>query len=93
MENLLLVWLRLCRAEILTGEGGTITGIISSETVDSICLATADRNQVCVSRDSIEEIHLSNVSIMPNGLDHLSSTDGFGDVLAYLQGLRAALTQ
>ena len=74
---------------VLTDEGRVISGTLSSETVDSIFLITADRTQVRVARDSIEELHLSDVSIMPAGFDHTLSKDELGDIVAFLQSLRS----
>jgi putative heme-binding domain-containing protein len=72
---------------VLTDDGRVISGVVSSETIDSIYLVTADRAQLRVPRDSIEELRLSDVSIMPTGLDRTFSKDELGDILAFLQSL------
>ena len=72
---------------VITDEGRVISGIVSSETVDSIYLVTGDRAQLRVPRDSIEELHRSDASIMPAGLDRTHSKDELGDIVAFLQSL------
>ncbi len=73
---------------LLTTQGSVVTGLIQGETADAVHLRTAQRQEVHVSRNEIEEMSRSNVSIMPQGLDTIISRTELSDLIAYLMTLR-----
>ena len=60
---------RLSSHIVLTEAGKAHTGVISSETTDTITLKLADLTEVRVPRKQIDELKEGTVSIMPKGLD------------------------
>jgi putative heme-binding domain-containing protein len=73
---------------VITSAGKPITGIIRRETPREIVLLTADRSEVAVPRDEVDEIAPSRVSIMPQGLDRNLKPDELRDLLAFLAALK-----
>jgi len=74
---------------IITNAGKAYNGIISRETSEAFYLRTAERIEVRVAKDEIEEMLPGKVSIMPQGLDKILSADQLRDLLAYLTSLKA----
>ena len=70
---------------VLTEAGKTHTGVISSETTDTITLKLADLTEVRVPRKQIDELKEGTVSIMPKGLDTQFTPDELRNLLAYLR--------
>ena len=62
-------------------------GVIGRETTDAIVLFTAQRTEIKIKRDRIEEMAVDKLSIMPQGLDRLLSKQELGDLVAYLKSL------
>jgi len=73
---------------VLTTSGGLVTGTIQRETGDAVYLRTADRTQVRIEHDSIEEMSRSNVSIMPQGLENTISHEELNNLMAFLNTLK-----
>ena len=74
---------------IVTTEGKVFTGMILSETTDTIQLRTTEQREVTLRRDQIEELHPSTTSIMPAGLDRTMSVEDLKDLVAYLRSLQS----
>jgi len=72
---------------VLTDDGAVVSGVISRETADAIVLFTAQRAEIRIERDRIEELAPDKLSIMPQGLDRLLSRQELGDLVAYLKSL------
>ena len=70
---------------VVTTAGKTHTGVISSETIDTITLKLADLTEVPVPRKQIDELKEGTVSIMPKGLDTQLTPDELRNLLAYLR--------
>ena len=73
---------------VITNDGRLVSGVVSRETVDSIYLRTTEREEIRVPRKAIDEMRLSNVSIMPKGLERTLSRTELANVIAFLQSLR-----
>ncbi len=69
---------------LVTTDGRSMTGIVASETATSVTLRRAENATDTVSRDRIEELRASGMSIMPEGLEKELSPDAMADLLAYL---------
>ena len=73
---------------IVTTAGKSYSGLIARETVDTIYLQPATGKPVAISRDDIDELAPSTVSIMPNGLDKALTRQQLADVIAWLSTLK-----
>ncbi|MCH2213405.1 MAG: c-type cytochrome [Fuerstiella sp.] len=75
---------------LLLANGTTLTGLISSETDDSITLIDNEARMHTVSTADIEEKIRQSVSLMPADLQKIMSSQELVDVVAYLQTLKKA---
>ncbi len=73
---------------VLTDSGKTYSGIQKERDDKQIVLMDAEGKRHTIQRDEIEDIELSTVSIMPEGLEKELSLDEFTDLIAYLESLR-----
>ena len=73
---------------IVTQAGKVHSGIISRETPTAVFLRTAERAEIRVDRDDIEQLAPSKTSIMPQGLDRQLRAEELSDVIAFLQSLK-----
>ncbi len=69
---------------IVTTDGRVITGLIESDSLQSVTLLTTT-DRVVIPTDEIEQRTRSNVSIMPTGLLENLSEQGIRDLFGYLQ--------
>ncbi|MBM83624.1 MAG: hypothetical protein CMJ78_23955 [Planctomycetaceae bacterium] len=69
-------------------DGNVHNGLITRQSADNVFLRKADLSEHRISRDSIEGIRESNVSIMPQGLEKLLSEQELRDLLAFLANLK-----
>jgi putative heme-binding domain-containing protein len=74
---------------LLTTEGQTHTGLIVRDTGDEIFVQQQLGEPIQISRQNIENLVPSTVSLMPNGLDQALTENELVDVVAYLQSLKA----
>jgi len=70
---------------VVTVDGVTHNGLIREDNSEGILLATGPDKQVRLSREEIEEIFPSSVSVMPSGLDKQLTVQQLADLLAFLQ--------
>jgi putative heme-binding domain-containing protein len=70
---------------VVTVDGRTINGTIRDETDKEYILATGPDQEVRVSRDDVEQIEPSTVSIMPGGLDGQLTVQQLADLVAFLK--------
>ena len=70
---------------VVTDSGRSYSGVIQSETAGEIVLVTTDRRTIRISRNEIELLKLSPVSVMPRGIHELLSPDELRDLLAFLK--------
>ena len=70
---------------VLTDEGKTVAGLLSSETVNHVVIQQSTGELVTIDRESIDTMQENSVSIMPNGLDEALSEQDLADVVSYLR--------
>ena len=73
---------------IVTDYGKTYSGILSRQSAQAIYLRLADRSEVRIERENIDEMMPSQSSIMPEGLDKTISPEEFHDLVAFLSSLK-----
>src|SRR5690606_36227407 len=69
---------------VLTADGRSISGMIASETANSVTLRRAENATDTIERADIEEMRSSGLSIMPEGLEKQIDVQSMADLLAYL---------
>ncbi|MEX0676803.1 MAG: PVC-type heme-binding CxxCH protein [Pirellulales bacterium] len=69
---------------LITQDGRSITGLIASETANSVTLRRADDASDTVDRADIDELRASGMSIMPEGMEKQIDPRAMADLLAYL---------
>lgn len=74
--------------QVLLKDGTTITGLLSAETSTSLTLKQPGGKVVSVSRDEVEAIKATGVSLMPDGLEKNIPPEAMADLLAYLKNWR-----
>jgi putative heme-binding domain-containing protein len=70
---------------VVTADGRTLTGIVVEKDAGVVVLRTADGQRVVLSKDNIEEMRVSGVSLMPEGLLQGLSDQEVRDLFAYLR--------
>ena len=72
---------------IVTADGRVQTGMIQSESANSITLRRPDHSTVTILRIDIEEMRSSGLSFMPEGLEKQLDKQAMADLLAYLNSI------
>lgn len=78
---------------VLLRDGRTVTGLAGRETTNELILMSLQDNkpvEVPLRRDTIEQVQLGRVSVMPQGLDSQLQPQELSDLISYLQQLRKA---
>ncbi len=70
---------------VLTTDGNTFNGLVASETSDAIVLNMAEGKQQTIPRDEIEELKISDVSLMPEGVEKDVTVQQMADLLEFLK--------
>ena len=73
---------------LTTQDGRVITGMIESESANSLLLRRPDGVQVEVSRAEVDQLQSTGLSFMPEGLEKQLDLDKMADLLAYLDSIR-----
>lgn len=73
---------------VLLADGTNTTGILTNESTTSITLKQPGDKTIVVSRDDIEELRSSGVSLMPEGLEKNIDIPAMADLLAYIKNWR-----
>ncbi len=76
---------RFTAYSILVDDGNVFNGLIASETDDAIVLNMAEGKQKTINRDEIEKIKISQVSLMPEGVEKDVSVQQMADLLEFLK--------
>jgi putative membrane-bound dehydrogenase-like protein len=71
-----------------TADGESQTGVINSETSDTVHLAIANGQVLSVPRARIRAIRPSALSLMPQGLDQVMTRKQLADLITYLLNLK-----
>jgi putative heme-binding domain-containing protein len=69
---------------LLTDDGQVMTGVLVSETAESVTLRRAEGVQDFVLRSKIEELRSTGKSLMPDGFEENLSPEDVADLLAFL---------
>jgi len=72
-----------------TKAGLTYTGVLGSETGNSITIVSQDGKQQVILRTELEELSSTGKSLMPEGLEKELSKQDVADVIAYLVAVAA----
>ena len=70
---------------VATVDGRTFSGLLASETVESIVLKMAEGRLKIIGRSEIEEVRSSGVSLMPEGIEKDVTVQNMADLLEYLK--------
>ena len=73
---------------VTTTSGKIITGMIASESANSLTLWKADHQNETILRNNIEEMRSTGISFMPEGVEKNISITVMADLLAYLDSIR-----
>ena len=77
---------------MLTDDGTTLTGLLMSDTDDSVTLRTSEGIDKTIDKDAIEIFKQQKVSLMPQDLQRLLTVDQLVDLVEYMMTLCAAAT-
>ncbi|MDB5351812.1 MAG: putative rane-bound dehydrogenase [Planctomycetota bacterium] len=75
---------------VATSDGRIVTGLIASETANSVTLRRAAGATDVIPRTQIEAIASTGVSLMPDGLETGLTHQDFADLVAFLRDLQAS---
>ena len=73
---------------VVTLDGKTHTGILSTETTSSITLKQAEGKSTMILRQNVDQIHSNGVSLMPVGLERNVSIEQMADLIVFLRDWR-----
>lgn len=73
---------------VITADGQVLTGILASETGGSITLKQPEGKTVTLSRDEVDELQSSGVSLMPEGLEKNIPPQDMADLIAFIKNWR-----
>jgi putative heme-binding domain-containing protein len=69
----------------VTKNGLTMTGVLASETGNSVTLLGPDGKQQVILRTDLEELVSSNKSVMPEGLERDLRPQDLADLIAFIR--------
>ena len=75
---------------VATADGRVLSGLVRSESGDSLILRDAEGNDHPIRKADIEERKSGATSLMPEGLQVGLSPNEFADLISYLETLRTA---
>jgi len=73
---------------VVTKDGKTETGIVSTETASSITLRQAEGKTVLILRQEIDELKSNGISLMPEGLEKNITVEQMADLLSFIKNWR-----
>lgn len=73
---------------VVLDSGRTLTGMIATETANSLTIRKADNTTETVLRVNIEDLKGTGLSFMPEGLEKQLDQGAMADVLAYLNSIK-----
>ncbi|MGB7347742.1 MAG: PVC-type heme-binding CxxCH protein [Pirellulaceae bacterium] len=79
---------RFTAYSILTLDGQLFNGLITSETSEAVVLKMAEGKIKTIGRAEIDQIQVSKVSLMPEGIEKEVTPQQMADLLEYLKGNR-----
>jgi putative heme-binding domain-containing protein len=76
---------RFSSYSVLTIDGQLFNGLLTNETAEAVVLTLSGGKQQTIGRAEIERIKISDLSLMPEGIEKDVSTDQMADLLEYLK--------
>jgi putative membrane-bound dehydrogenase-like protein len=73
---------------VVTKDGKVLSGIVRGDTPQELTLIDAEGKKHVVPKANIDEVQLSEKSLMPEGLNTGLSLQDFADVIGYLESLK-----
>jgi putative membrane-bound dehydrogenase-like protein len=73
---------------VSTVDGRDVSGVMARQSAEAIVLRDASGGETQLRKNQIREMHRSNTSIMPEGLELGLSREEFSDLVAFLQSLK-----
>jgi putative heme-binding domain-containing protein len=73
---------------VSVADGRDVSGVMARQSAEAIVLRDASGGEVQLRKSQIREMHRSNTSIMPEGLELELSREEFSDLMAFLQSLK-----
>ncbi len=73
---------------LVTDDGRIVTGMITTETANSITMRRSDGTTAIVLRINIDELRSTGLSFMPEGMEKQLDIQAMADVLAYLNSIK-----
>ena len=73
---------------LVTGQGRVYTGIIATETTNSLTLQRAEAKQDVIFRMNIDTLTSTGMSLMPEGLEKDLSRQDLADVISFVKSIR-----
>ncbi|VAX38681.1 hypothetical protein MNBD_PLANCTO02-1522, partial [hydrothermal vent metagenome] len=70
--------------------GLTFTGILTTESGNSITLLQNEGKKQTLLRSELDEFQSTNKSLMPEGFEKDISKQGIADIIAYLNGITSS---
>lgn len=70
---------------VLTVNGQVFNGLLATETADAVVLTMAEGKQETIGRAQIEQMKVSNVSLMPEGIEKEVTIQNMADLLEFLK--------
>jgi putative heme-binding domain-containing protein len=74
--------------QVATRGGKVVTGLVVRDVPDGITLRTTDLAEVRVAREDVEEIAPTTSSLMPSGIEKLTTRQELNDLLEFLSSQR-----
>ncbi len=73
---------------VLMDDGRDFSGVLVSQTDDSVTIKTAEAIERTIDRDEIDELIKQQISLMPSDLAQKMTTQQLVDVVEYLMALK-----
>jgi putative heme-binding domain-containing protein len=76
------------QTEVRTKDGDVVAGVVKAETDADVTLYDASAQKIVVKKSEIKSRKVSQLSVMPEGLEQALSQQEFTDVVAFLESLK-----
>ena len=73
---------------VVTTDGRSFNGLLHESSGSDVVITTAERKQIRIARDEIDQIEPGTVSVMPAGLEQQLTSQELADLLAFLEAAR-----
>ncbi len=80
---------RYLRVQVVTLDGQVVSGITTAETEETVVIVDSQGVAFTIAREDIDELQVSNQSLMPEQLDKEITVEQMRDLIGYIRGLRA----